>query len=93
MQLTFATARMLCKNVEDQLRAIDHAAIEPALQIALLPRAEIAVENHQRRVNRRGFGADLFEFAFAKYAGGIYGVAHLQHTAHNLGIGAARQSR
>ena len=53
LQLAFARPRAPRKDVEDQLRAIDHLAIEPLVQLAQLRRRQLVVEDDQVGV---GFG-------------------------------------
>ena len=65
LHLAFVAARALRKDIEDQARAVDHAAVEPLLEIALLHRREIVIENRDRRVRcGDGFG-DFLDLAFA----------------------------
>ena len=91
LQLAFAAARMAGENIEDQLRAVDDAAVHAALQVALLHRSQIAVEDNQRGLVRVRLGANLIEFAAADDGGRVHGLAHLQHAAGDHGAGAARQ--
>ena len=47
LQLAFSGAGVVRKNVENELRAIDDAGVDDALDIALLRRGEIVIEeNH-----------------------------------------------
>ena len=93
LQLSLAAARVARKNIQDQLRAIDHAPLHASLQIALLHRSELAVENNQRRLPRLASARISSSLPSAHDARGINGVAHLQHAAGHDGAGAARQFR
>ncbi len=62
LQLAFAGARMARKNVEDQLRAVQHAAWQSGLKVAQLRRREVVIEQHQVRFGRSGDSGNLFHF-------------------------------
>src|SRR5574341_2245107 len=47
LQLALVTARPLGKDIEDQLTAVDDPNLEGIFQIALLPRRELLVDDHQ----------------------------------------------
>src|SRR4051794_36144172 len=47
LQAPFATARALREDVEDELRAIEHLAIEHLLEVAPLCGREFVVEDHR----------------------------------------------
>ncbi len=91
LQLAFTAARVTRENIENELRAIDHAALGDFFDVALLHRGKIAVENDQRRVVGVRRRAHLFEFASANQRGGIRGVAHLKNRAGHFAAGAFRQ--
>ena len=54
LQLAFTSARVPRKNIENQLRPIDDAGVDDALDIALLRRREIVIEENDIRGNRSG---------------------------------------
>ena len=56
LQLAFARAGAPREDVEDQLRAIDHLAIEPLVELAQLRRRQLVVEDDEVGV---GFGRSL----------------------------------
>ena len=39
-------ARVLCKNVEDELRPVDHLALHDLLDVAYLARGQLSVDDH-----------------------------------------------
>jgi len=49
LQLAFVGARALGEDVEDEPRARQHAGLEQTLEIALLRRGEVVIEDHQLR--------------------------------------------
>src|ERR1700720_2606110 len=63
LQLSFAAARVSRKNIQNQLRAVDNAALGGGLNIPLLHRREIAIKDNQRRLVRGGFRANLVQLA------------------------------
>src|SRR5258708_26278914 len=72
------------KNVQDELRAIDHAAISAALKIAQLRGSQVAVENNQRRFVKLRLNLHFLNFAAANDGGGINLIAHLKDTSGNV---------
>ena len=91
MQLAFAAARVARENVQNKLRAIDHAAFRGLFDVSLLHGREIAVENNQRRFVGRRFGTNLVEFAAPDQGGRVGRVAHLVDRAGDFCAGAACQ--
>src|SRR5262249_24286517 len=77
LQLAFTAALVPRKDVENQLRPVDHSPLGGLFDVALLHRAEVAVENNQSRLVRRRLRADFFELAAADERRGIGGVAQL----------------
>ena len=47
LQLALARSGMAGKDVEDELRAVEHAAWQRSLQVAQLRRAQVVIEEHQ----------------------------------------------
>ena len=84
LELSLAAVRMARENIEDQLRAVDDAAICAALDIAMLDRRKIAVQNNQARVQTFSFLLQFHQHATADQRGGVERVAHLQTAAHNF---------
>src|SRR5664279_4468529 len=52
LHLSFSCSGMTRKNIENELRAVDHSNVEFALQVALLRRSQFVVEDHQVGINR-----------------------------------------
>jgi hypothetical protein len=75
------------------LRAVDHPRIQTTLEIALLNRTQVAVEDHQRRLMRLDLGANFVDFAAADNGGRVDRLAHLQHAATDDGTSAAGKLR
>src|SRR5579863_2599741 len=59
LQLAFAAPRVLSKNIENELRPIDHPAFSDRFNVPLLHRREIAVENDERRFVCGSFSTDF----------------------------------
>ena len=94
LQLAFSRAGAPREDVQDQLRAIDHLAIEPLVELAQLRRRQLVVEDHQVGV---GFGRGLrqhIDLAAAKECRGI-GLGpvlqHAQDDARARGVGKTTQ--
>ena len=90
LQLAFSRARVPRKNVENQLRAVDHPPVNYFFNIALLRSAEIVIEKKKVGIHGRGRARNFFELAGADQRGRIGTVAPLQNLADNFGARAAR---
>ena len=88
LQLAFMAARALGEDVEDQPGAVDHAALEELLQVALLARRQRVVDQHEVGAAGIGRGLDLVELAAAQQGGGIRAVDARRHH-----VGDARAGR
>src|SRR5439155_5345366 len=86
LQLAFAAARVAGKDVENELRPINHAAFGVFFDVALLHRRKIAVEDDQRRLLGMGFGADFIQLAASDQRGRVGNVAKLKNCS---GYGSA----
>ena len=64
-ELAFVAARALREDVEDQPRAIEHAALDELLEIAFLRRRQRMIEQHDVGIVLDGGGADLIRLAAA----------------------------
>jgi hypothetical protein len=91
LQLALAGSRVAGKNVQNQLRPVQHQTGELAFQIPQLSRAQIVVENHQVRLVCRGNSGDLFDFSGADQGRRIRLAAPLQHLRHDLAASAFHQ--
>ncbi len=88
LELAFAGAGVNGENVENELRAVDHATADAFFHVAKLNRGEVVVDNDERNFAGVRLRANFFEFAFADERCGINGVANLQHRPGNIGAGA-----
>jgi len=74
--------------VENELGAIEDASVHDALDIALLRRREIVIEENQVGGNRCGRARNFFQLALADERCGIGAVTMLHEFAGNFGSGA-----
>ena len=58
--------RMLGEDVQDQSGPVDHIDVKPLIQIALLGRRQLVVEDDDIDVHRRDVGRDLRDLASAE---------------------------
>ena len=65
LQLALARLRALRKDLEDELRAIEDARIDGALDVALLRGRELVVEDHERGIELAQRVHDLAQLAGA----------------------------
>jgi hypothetical protein len=86
-------ASVFGKNIQDKLRAIDHAAVKHVVDISLLAGRQARIENHQVGFAKLRFGLDFFEFAASDERSRIGPVAKLQHRANHITARAFRQLR
>ena len=91
LQLAFAASCVFCKNIQNQLGAINDTALGKFLDIALLNGREIRVENYQRSFFEAGFRADLLQLALSNKGGGIGRRPQLKYSSSNFRAGAARE--
>ena len=80
---------MARKNIQDQLRAVNHAAFRALFEIAKLRRRQIAVKNNERRIMQIRLDFYFLDLAASDYGGGIDLVAHLKNASGNLRARAA----
>ena len=57
LPLALARPRAPGKNIEDELSAIDHLAIDPLFDVTELGGGQLVVENHHVHSDARAFGA------------------------------------
>jgi hypothetical protein len=72
------------KNIENELRAINHASVHHFLNIALLRSREIVVEKQQVSISGCSRASDFFQLAFSYERGRVRLIAMLQHFADNF---------
>src|SRR6185437_556886 len=63
LKLAFGALRALRKNIEDQADAVDDAALQRTLEVALLRARQRVVEDDEVGVGRRAPRADFFDLA------------------------------
>src|SRR6202166_4369290 len=79
------------KNIQNQLRAINHSPLRHLLNVPLLYRRKIAVKNYQRRLMRIGLSANLIQFPASHQRRRIRGITYLKHRTDNFRSSAFRQ--
>ena len=85
---------MLGEDVEDQRNAVDDVAAELLLQVALLCRRQLVVEDHDIGVECVGERAQLVDLSRSDVSGGIGARPALQHGLHRIrarGVGEQGQ--
>jgi hypothetical protein len=88
LQLTFTGPGVAGKNVEDELRPVDHAALDDFFDIALLRRRQIMIKEQDISIDRSGRSGDLLELSGAYQCRWIWPVAALQDLSYNISPGA-----
>jgi hypothetical protein len=91
LQLSFAAARVLRKDIQNKLRTVDNTALRGGFDVALLHRREVAIENNQRRLVRGGLRANLVQLAAADKRCRVRRFAHLKNRARNFRAGTSGQ--
>ncbi len=91
LQLAVSRARALGEDVEDQLRAVDHAQFEPLGDVACLRGREIVVEDHEVGVVLEGQHDEVFEAPRADDRARIDLRPHLHQHVRNLDACRTRQ--
>ena len=91
LQLAFPRARMPRKNIEDELRAVDHPPLNNLFNVALLRRTEIVIEEKNVGIHRSRRARDFLELAGANQGRRIGPIAPLQNLAHHLRPGTLGQ--
>ena len=71
LQLALAGPRVACKNVQDQLRPVQHTAGKRRFKIAQLRRRKIVVEEHQVGLDRSRNPRNLLHLARADQRGRV----------------------
>jgi hypothetical protein len=80
LQLALVAARAQGEDIQDQGGAVQHPALQPAFQVALLNRGQLVIEDHQGSVRGPGRVADLVGLAGAREQGRASGLARLPST-------------
>lgn len=92
LQLTFQRAGALSENIEDELRAIDHAQFELVLQVARLGGGQGLVKDGERGATTSGKFANFASFAASDERAGVDGFETLLDLRGNLCAGAFGES-
>jgi len=87
LQLAFAGAGALGKDIEDQRGTIEDFAIEHLLQITALRRREFVVENDSIDIGAVAEAGKFVGLAFADKSGGVGSSHFLQAIAHDMAAG------
>ena len=91
LQLPFTGARVPGKNIENQLRAIDHPHMQNVFNVSLLRGGKIVVKDDELGPGRTGRGRDFFQLALADDGGRIRLIFRLQKLPRHLAAGTESQ--
>ena len=91
LQLAFTGARVARKNIENELSAVDHAALHDSFDIALLRGGEIVIEEKKIGVHRCGRAAISSSFPAPIKVAGSGRSRRCKISPTTLRSGAARQ--
>ena len=91
LKLAFTRAGVRGKNVENELRAVNHAAADSLLHIAKLNGREIVVHDYERDAMEFGFHADFVDLTAPDESGRIERLANLQQGASYVCASADRK--
>src|SRR5208283_3590948 len=91
LQLSLAAPCVFRKNIQDQLRTVNHPPFGRFFNVSLLHRRELAVENNQWRMARRRLGADFIQFSSPNQRCRVGGVPQLKKRASDFRARAASQ--
>jgi hypothetical protein len=91
LQLALVAAGAQGEDIQDQGGAVQHPALQPAFQVALLHRRQLVVEDHQGSVRGPGRVADLVGLAGAREQGRVRPGALAFHHRGNLEARAGGQ--
>ena len=91
LQLALGAAGTQREDVEDEARAVDDAALERALQVALLHAGERVVEDHEVGAGLPAQRIDFLDLALAGEERGIGPRAAARDAADDVGAGGQRE--
>ena len=91
LQLAFESARALREDVEDQAAAIQHAAGELFLEVALLARRQRVIDDHEVGAELGDALADFLDLAGAEEEARLGHLARDRHDLEHLRARGARQ--
>ena len=93
LRLALGAARVLGEDVEDHRGAVDGGAAEQLLQVAVLRRRQLVVEDDRVGVEAAAERGDLLRLAAPDEGGRVGRVAPLHDPAHDVGARAVHQLR
>ena len=93
LRLPLGAPRVLGEDVEDDGRAVDGRASEHLLEVAVLRRRQLVVEDDRVGVEAAAQLGDLLRLAPTDEGGGVGGVAPLYHPADHICTCAVHQLR
>ncbi len=91
LQFALVAAGALREDVEDQTDAVDNAAVQRLLQVALLRRRQLVVERHNRGPLFAHRGGELGDLAATGEGGRVRALALALHDRDDLQAGACRK--
>jgi hypothetical protein len=89
LQLAFPGARVAGKDIQNELRAVDHSSLNNFFDVALLRWAKVVIEKKNIGIHRCGRSGYFFKLTRAHQSCGIVAVAALQNFANHFSAGAA----
>ena len=89
LELALGADGVLGEDVEDQLRAVDHARLQSVLELALLGRRELVVHDQRLGARLRERLLQLRQLPFADVGAGIRPPPLLNELGHGLDPGRA----
>ncbi|OPZ62337.1 MAG: hypothetical protein BWY85_02125 [Firmicutes bacterium ADurb.Bin506] len=91
LEFALCRCRPLGEYVEDELCAIDHARLHHRLEVPLLRRAELVVEDHEACVDGTRHQRYLLSLAGAHIVGGVRLLFALDNLPHHGAAGGLDQ--
>ena len=83
---------VLGEDVEDDCRAVERRAAEEFLEVELLPRRQLVVEDHGVGIDGEGQFAQLLRLALADVVRGIRCAAPLRDASDDVGTGGVDEA-
>ncbi len=84
LQMAFPCMRPQREDIQDQLRAVNHAAFRGLFHVSQLHRRQIAIHDNQRNIAHLRFRFHFLQFSAPHQSGGIKRIAHLQDCASHF---------
>ena len=92
LQLAFVSSRAMREDVEDELRAIDHAPAGDLLEVSGLAWRDLVVDDHDGRAGLLRSAGQELGLAAADQRGRIGSAALLHDTQHDVSARRSRQA-